>query len=418
MRRRIAILHHARSFFPLTLHQELSEAVDIVWVVAGDAGVDQASRLLRRLGNVVDVGGLDLDEAARALGALHPDGIVAFVDDHLVLAAELASRLGLIYHSPDVAATLSDKRRQRRVLRAAGVPGPEFWSLPTGRSPAEIRRLGVGIDYPAVLKPAAGSGSRGILAIANREELVAAYRPDVKQYVEEHMLDDPSQDSRFASYLSVESVVGRGLTCHVAITGRFALAPPFRETGNFIPAAIDAGLAGSILELTTAAIEALQITTGVLHTEIKLTPDGPKIIELNGRLGGRPPFVLQSVSDVNLFRAACDLALGERVHLPQLVTCRGVGYWRMLQPPVDAVSLRGVRGIEEVLREPHVDSAVLIRHPGERVDWREGTDGCVVTVRGRVGDLDALAAAIAGIDRMIELDYDRSPRSVGSLTSA
>ena len=201
-------------------------------------------------------------------------------------------------------------------------------------------------------------------------------------------------------------MVSHGQATHVAITGRFPLAEPFRETGNFIPAAVDPSMHDALFGMTDDAIAALGITTGVLHTEIKLTPDGPQLIEVNGRLGGRPPFVLKQVSDVNLFRAACDVALGNPISITGLAPCRGVAYWRMLQPPCTASRVREVVGLGELGQAPFVDSVSLSRSPGDAVDWRDGTGGQVVTVRGRVADHESLFDAIASIERTVAIAYD------------
>jgi ATP-grasp domain len=402
----VAVLHHARSFFPLDLYQQVGDAAELLWVVDRDSGACEELRLLRRLGTVVEISGGDHDGAARTLAAHRPQGIVAFVDDQVVLAAELALRLGLPYHAPEVARTVVHKGRQRQVLRDAGIPGPRFWLLPAGLSRAALSARAGAIAYPGVLKPAEGSGSRGILGIAGARDLCAAYRPDREWVLEEYLPDDPGCDERFASYLSVESVVAQGRRHHVALTGRFALAEPFRETGNFVPAAVEPPVAREVLALADAAIDALGITTGVLHTEIKLTPDGPRLIEVNGRLGGRPPFVLCRVSELNLFRVACRVALGDPVPEGGLARCDGVAYWRMIQPPRSARRVRTVGGLDEVAAEPCVDSVTLARHPQDAVDWREGTAGQVVTVRGRVPDLDALAQTIAVIDRTVSVTYD------------
>ncbi|HEX4011958.1 MAG TPA: ATP-grasp domain-containing protein [Solirubrobacteraceae bacterium] len=404
---RVAVLHHPRSFFPLDLREAVGDAAELLWVLVDPAEEDGwTRRLLRRLGTMVELSTGDLDAAAAELREYHPDGIVTFVDDNLVIAAELAARLGLTYHPPDVARTVASKWRQREALRAARVPGPPFWALPAGLSGAELSALADEVDYPAVLKPAAGSGSRGILSIAGPADLVAAYRPDVDQIVEAYLDDDPGGDGRFASYLSVETVVSHAVNHHVAVTGRFPLAEPFRETGNFIPAAPDPELRGSLFALADAAIAALGITTGVLHIEIKLTPDGPQILEVNGRLGGRPPFVLRGVSDINLFRVACEVALDQPVSLNGPASCRGVAYWRMLQPPLTARRVRDVAGLDELQAAPFVDTVRLTHAPGDDVDWREGTDGQVVTIRGHVDDLDSLAEAIASIDRTVTIAYE------------
>ena len=126
MKPRIAILHHRLSFAPFDLLQQLDSQAQPLWVLDADVAGDGLSKVLERSGPVINIAGLDLDEAAGLIGAHHPDGIVSFVDDHLVTAAELAARLGLRYHTPHAAEVLMDKRLQAAALEAAGIPGPAF----------------------------------------------------------------------------------------------------------------------------------------------------------------------------------------------------------------------------------------------------------------------------------------------------
>lgn len=404
---RVAVLHNPRSFFPPDLHQAVDGAVELIWVLVDDSGEDRLIReLMRRLGSVIEITSTDLDGAAATLAAAAPDGILTFVDRYLVLTAELAERLDLRFHTPEVAARITNKSRQRQALAAAGVPGPKFWSLPAEMTSEELAQLAREISYPAVLKPAHGSGSLGIHEVAGPKELQSARVVGTDHVVEEYLFDDPASDPRFASYVSVESVVSDGRISHAAISGRFPLGTAFRETGDFIPAAVSAATARQVLDLATASIRALEITTGVLHIEIKLTPDGPRLIEVNGRLGGRPPFELKSVSDVNLFQIACRLALGQSIYLPELARCRQIGYFRAVQPPIDAARVLEVRGVREIALSERVDSAIINRGPGQPVDARMGSNGQVVTVVGRADNLDDLAETIKMIDGTVEIDYE------------
>ncbi len=409
MRWRIAVLHHYRSFFPLELFNQVKRVAEILWVVDAEFEGDRTTkRLLARLGILVDVGGLSTEAAAAQLATHRPDGIVTFVDDHIVVAAELAALLGLPYHTPALARLLVDKRGQRSQLARKGIPGPRFWLLPAGSTAAEVAAVAAEIPYPSVIKPAEGSGSRGIDFLAGREQLLARLVRDalpVPYIVEEYMPDDPARSDWFASYLSVESVVSQGRASHVAITGRFPLADPFRETGNFIPAIIAPELREPVLSLATATIEALDIENSVVHTEIKLTPSGPKIIEVNGRLGGRPPFVLNSVSDLNLFEIACLVAAGQPYGRDSLATCHGVGFWLMIQPPTTAQTLGHIEGLNDIQSISGVDVVDLRRRPGDGVDWRAGTDSQILTVRGTAIDHAGLQATIARVHGLLRVGY-------------
>jgi biotin carboxylase len=411
VRPKVAVLHHPRSFFPTDLHHQVGDIFEVLWVADQSCVEDAATiRLMRRLGTVVDIAGLDVDQAAGRLAEHAPEGIVTFVDDHVELAAALAARLGLTYHTPEVAKTLVDKRLQRAALHEAGVPGPGFWPLPAGLTSSEAEDLSRQITYPAVLKPAEGSGSRDIHLVTDAAHLLSLLTSEARKsehLVEEYIGDDAgAAEQWFANYLSVESVISAGEISHVAITGRFPLAKPFRESGNFIPGILPEHLYPTVLGMTTAANDALGIRDAVTHTEIKLGPDGPKLVEVNGRLGGRPPFVLRRVSNINLFEVAFQVAVGTPVAFDGLAECHGVGFWFMLQPPMSARSVAQISGVDDLSTIAGVDAVSLNRRPGEPIDWREGTSSHIVTVQGQVDDYDTLAQTIGTIRDTTKVVYE------------
>lgn len=343
----------------------------------------------------MDLTGKTEDETASALAHYQPDGIVTFVDHNLEACAAVAARLGLPFHSPEVAATLVDKRRQRALLAKAGVPGPRAWPLNDDFTSSDITDLAVRLPYPCVLKPARGSGSRNVYAIGCTDELVstlaAQHRPEA-WLVEEMLLDDPHQERWHSSFASVESVVTAGDVSHLAVTGRLPVEPPFRETGSFVPGVLEGIPSDALLSMATRAIEALQINWGMVHTEIKATPAGLAILEVNGRLGGLVPYILGRVSAVDLFQVAFLVAAGGRPRPPAaqgsagLVPCDGVGFWALFPPPLSAHRVESVSGIDELLAIPGIDDVLLHRAQGDGVDWREGFSSNVASVTGRADD--------------------------------
>jgi biotin carboxylase len=430
---RIAFLHHPKSFWPLDIFQRVHDTAEVIWVIdssqwpsagngaaapdstdhpvrteAPEGGVNY--RLLRRLGPVVDVAGLDPDEAARRLSSHHPDGVVTFVDDMMELAAELAARLGLPFHSPQVAAVVVDKQRQREALARDGLPSARFWPVPAGIEATGAAALAGQVAYPAVLKPVRGSGSHLIHRVAGPEELVPlllAGHGDTQWLIEEYIPDSAgTADDWYANYLSVESVVSRGEVSHVAFCGRFPLADPFRETGNFIPAIFDPDTEGALLQLVDDAVRALGIRDSVIHTEIKLTAEGPRLIEVNGRLGGRPPFVLETVSPVNLFAVTCQVAAGIPVKFEHPVPTTGVGFWLMLHGPTSARRVVAVEGLDRLAAMDGVDIVRTNRGPGSPLDWRSGTNAHVLAVRGRMADHAELAELVAAIRRTTVMTFE------------
>jgi biotin carboxylase len=211
--------------------------------------------------------------------------------------------------------------------------------------------------------------------------------------------------SGFADYVSVESIVSHGVVSHLALTGCFPMAEPFRETGIFVPSDLSEPLRSEVLDVTTHGIRALGIETGCVHTEVKLTPEGPRLIEVNGRVGGSRPGVVASVSDVSLLQLALRLAVGEHVVFEKPLECRGVGFLFWVQSPAWATQLTGIKGLEELQGVPGVESITLNRKVGEAVSWRDGTQGYVFVVHGHLDTTEEVRDLFAHVHEKVQLSF-------------
>jgi biotin carboxylase len=211
---------------------------------------------------------------------------------------------------------------------------------------------------------------------------------------------------RFGKYLSVESLVASGEISHLAVTGRFPLAAPFRETGFFIPADLPQAQLAAALEVATAALRALGVQTGDCHTEIKLTPDGPRVIEVNGRLGGGVPEMLFQASGVSIFELSMRVALGETVVVDGPIPCASVGWRFMFQPPRSAHRIVSIEGLDRLAEQPGVNEVFVNRSPGDPVDWHEGTRHYIYSVYGVSTDYDELLEIDRFIHEEVSIVYE------------
>jgi biotin carboxylase len=212
--------------------------------------------------------------------------------------------------------------------------------------------------------------------------------------VEEYLPDGPSMPRGFeADYVSVETIVQAGRMTHLAITGRFPLAWPMRETGFFIPATLPPGQQTEILGLAGDALRALGLRTGSAHTEIKLTSEGPRVIEVNGRIGGGVPDMLRLTAGLDIVKLSMRAALGLDLNVPQdLPRTRGVGYRFFFQPPPSARRLVSIDGLDRLKRQPGVESVNLHHPPGSDLDARDGTRSYLFAVAGSAPDYDGMLA--------------------------
>jgi len=354
----------------------------------------EVTPLLRRFGPVVDRRDLTGGEFRDQVAAHGPNGMVTYVDAEMVDYANLATILSLPFHSPATAWALTDKAEQRRRLADAGLTVPTCRVVgpsATGRTLAEL----AGQSWPAILKPRSAQGSRYTYFARDAEDAIRylkALGPDrLEMIVEDYLPDDPDRSSQpYADYVSVESIVSQGTISHLAVTGRFPLADNFRETGFFIPADLTPSEEAATLQLATSAIRALDVRTGCLHSEIKFTPDGLRVIEVNGRAGGGVPEMLDRASGLQLLELSLRVALGQQARVDGPVATERIGYRFFLQPPAVTATVASIEGIDTFTDRSGADTVSIHKGPGAGFDWRDGTRNHIVAVVGSVDDYEEL----------------------------
>src|SRR5205807_10521521 len=102
-----------------------------------------------------------------------------------------------------------------------------------------------------------------------------------------------------------------GGACNRLITmGKLLVAGRCRETGCLGPSTLRPDRLASVHRMTEAALTAIGVTQGMCHTELKLTAEGPRIIEVNGRPGGITVGMLDIMSGYDLVWQLTRQALG------------------------------------------------------------------------------------------------------------
>ena len=175
--------------------------------------------------------------------------------------------------------------------------------------------------------------------------------------------------------------------------------------GFFIPASLDTGSRSAVLALATRAIDALGVRTGCLHTEIKFTPDGPRIIEVNGRLGGGVPEMLERAAGVSLLDLTLRVALGEPVSLDGPAATDRIGYRFFLQPPAVSATVTSIDGINDFSDRDVVDTVSVHQGPGAALDWRDGSGNHIVAVVGSTDNEEQLRAAYRLLHQEVTVTY-------------
>ncbi|MFJ6780857.1 acetyl-CoA carboxylase biotin carboxylase subunit family protein [Streptomyces yangpuensis] len=320
--------------------------------------MDTVSYLFEQMGELVLLAGNAEAAMERAL-EFGADGIVTFSEHLLPITAAFAERLGLPFHSRDVVEGLRKKDVQRERLRRGGVDEVRTRTIVRLSDwDQAVREIGL----PLVLKPTLGAGSRDTHLVTDiesgalicKEFLSRTQTSNPELLIAEEYLAGRSM-SPWGDYVSVESVITRGRVLHLGVTGKLPLLPPFRESGQFFPSTLDPLDLQSVTDLAERAVEALGVTEGVTHTEIKLTNQGPRIIEVNGRMGGYMHELYGRGLEANVLEIVTRLACGQEVDVP--ASRPGAVHFQYLhQPPHGATRFVDVMGGRDVSRHPQVTS--------------------------------------------------------------
>ncbi|MGO4754234.1 ATP-grasp domain-containing protein, partial [Streptomyces sp. 2MCAF27] len=326
----------------------------------------------------------------------------------------LAAELDLPFHSPELVRKLTHKHLQREVLNGCGASAVPA-RLVTGEDSARLAVAEVGL--PAVFKPDVGTGSRSAYRISSYDDLVAAWRSEfpgpaesasAEAFVFERELRGVVDTAPWGDYVSVESAVFDGAITHLTVTGKFPLAPPFREAGSFLPAALREEDEKSVLDVATRALTALGVRTGVCHTEVKLTPSGPQVIEVNGRLGGLVNALLARATGVDVIRLAAGIALGDEEATKSVdnIVYERVAFIYARVPPLEARRVAEVSGLEQLRRLPGISRVVLRHGAGHSIDWRTGRLGQVYVCFGATETHEALASLLDEMTDVVKVRYE------------
>lgn len=292
------------------------------------------------------------------------DGIITLATDMPMRSvAAVAKEMNLIGIDADTAFKATNKVEMRRALQSCGVPIPKFFKVTNEKEYIEVVKQ---FNVPFIVKPADSSGSRGIfevIDITDQQLIKEAYyycKPfsRVGDVIVEEYMSGPE--------VSVETLSIDGV-CHVIqITDKITTgAPHYVEMGHSQPSRHSKEISEKITEVAKAANKALGITNGPSHTEIIVTSEGPKIVEVGARLGGDniTTHLVPLSTGVNMVECCIKIALGEKPDIkPKWNKGAAIRYFDQHKGIV-----KGIEGIEEAKKIIGVQQISVVHGVGEEV---------------------------------------------------
>lgn len=323
------------------------------------------------------------------------NGIMTLASDMPMQSVAIVSReMGLVGISEDTALKATNKAFMRDALKEANLPIPFYFHVKGKdefkKAVERIRAAG----YKCIVKPADNSGSRGIDLLDNEMNLDSAYEYTFQFSRGGEILVEEFMEG---SEVSVETLAIDGEVHVIQITDKLTTgAPYFVEMGHSQPSMLDTSIKERISDIAIAANKVIGINNGPSHTEIIVTKDGPKIVELGARLGGDciTTHLVPLSTGVDIVECSIKIALGEKPDLESKWE-KGAAI-RYLKTAKGRV--KEIKGVQDAENIPGIVQISIVHGMGEQVgEIRNSVDRVGFVIAQGENAIKAVAIAEEGI---------------------
>lgn len=306
----------------------------------------------------------DIDGVLTAAKRHRIDGIVTICTDMpMRTVARVAAELGLPGISEEAAFRSTNKAAMRRCLAEHGVPVPKFRNVIKWEEYLDAVAQFMD-EGRCVVKAADNSGSRGIKLLSEvrdraEVEKAFAYCKEFSrsgELVVEAFMEGPE--------VCVETLNINGICYPIQITDQLAKDPPyFTDAGYSQPCRMSPEIQEEIRRVAIAANLALENNCGSSCTELIVTKDGPKVVEVGARLAGdcMTTHLVPLSTGVDMVEGVIRIALGEKPDIAQKWS-KGAAI-RYYMKPVSGV-IKEIRGLEAARKSEGVQQVTIIHGPG------------------------------------------------------
>lgn len=329
------------------------------------------------------------------------DGVMTAATDYGVLTASyIAETLNLHGNSMKSALLIKNKYQIRKCLFEAKADDTEQAYEISDFSQTE--KIKDAIQYPVMVKPCDGSGSRGASKVECESELQTAI-----QYAIEGSLTRKAVIESFivGNEYGVESLVCNGEIHVMGVMKKKMTKPPYyAELGHQIPSEFSAEFEERIKDSVKKAIQALGVTFGSVNMDLLIT-DAKKIhiVDVGARMGGNliGSHIIQAGTGIDYLGNLIKATVGDQVDFQPTKAPKAIATRLLALTPGKICELPNLEEIEKKY-------AVAIEHHlkmGETInEYHTNLDGCgyVVATAENVADaVRRVDAALKEIDESI-----------------
>ncbi|WP_329042222.1 ATP-grasp domain-containing protein [Streptomyces sp. NBC_00178] len=243
----------------------------------------------------------EFEDLAERLAILQPRAVLPGRESGVELADALSERLGLPTNGTALSAARRDKYTQIERLRSLGIPAMR--QIRTSDA-TELHAWHALSGGTIVVKPLRSGAGEGVRFCDRPEEAVAALEAvrdrtsvlgePITEVVAQEYLVGAEYIVNTASCDGVHQVTDVWSTDRISLNGVRDLVVAQILLGSDDP------VVPELVPFAREVLDGLGIRYGAAHVEIKLTPDGPRLVEAAARASGLPYYVADLIGEGQL----------------------------------------------------------------------------------------------------------------------
>lgn len=323
-------------------------------------------------------------------------------------AAVASSVLGIKYGTSLVAVKRArNKYLTRQILRDNNIPTPKFF---LAKSKKEIIDNIDKVEFPIIIKPLDAAGSCSVTQINTLEQLNEkidfAFDNRDSMPVNDHRVDKTREYWIVEEYLdgieiSVECCTFDKETTVMAIHDKYCdVCEPYFIERTFVtpPPRFSKNQIKEIEDMAKKVLAAIGYDYGISHVEMKVTKKGPRLLEVNARMGGglNMESVLRSTG-ISVLKVLLEIREGKKPEI-NINERKNVAF-RLVTSNEGKVT--EINGFEDAKKIDGVEISIPTLKVGDIVKARQANYGGFILAEGK--NVDELLDCLDRAEERIEI---------------
>jgi biotin carboxylase len=316
-------------------------------------------------------------------------------------AAYISEKLGLPGIWYETALRATNKFLMREACRKAGVPMPAYRKV---RTTDEAAGAAEEIGYPVVIKPVDSQSSRGVAKVFNPSDMYMWFPRAIENTREQSVL---IEEMMTGVESSLEGFVIDGKLTVLGICDKVKCPPPFSYDLRLVyPAFFEQKIIDEMKAMNQTIVAAIGISSGITHTEMIVTPEGPRLLEIAARgCGSRVASdLIPAMTGVDLTGLKIAQLFGSHISVKRTLYKCGILEFIMLPEGI----VKKITGMQEAVKIPGVLAAELFVRKGDTIgiiDSGRKRPGYVLAI----GDSrDEVVEKVESVKKMLCIEMEKA----------